>query len=135
MVDFAVPGLMPITSPKYDVAPRFYELEPHCASDTNWIGMASIGPVTINDEAPVFPAARALMIFTPQINPERVCVIFDSEEGADGIIEIADPETWFFEVIEQPLPVWPGMWRWEFKVIDSQDVAIKLYEGQILVTP
>lgn len=135
MTEFAIPGLMPINSPKFDVAPAFLELEPHSASATNWIGITSIGPITVNNEAPVYPASRVYMVFTPQYDPSSACVVFDSDVGADGIIQISSAETWFFEVPEQPLPLWPGLWKWEMHVVDSQDVRHPLYTGQILINP
>jgi hypothetical protein len=135
MTEFAVPGLMPIDSPKFDVTPPFLAFESQSASDTLWEAVSSIGPITFNDYAPTFAAIRATLIFTPQFKPEHKCVIFDSDEGGDGTIAISDADIWYFEVPPQPLPLYPGLWRWKFTVTDTRGVSMKLYQGQILITP
>lgn len=126
---------MPITAPKAEAAEKSLEFEPHCASSTNWVGVTAIGPFTLNGDPMPFPAARVLLIFHPQMHPESACIIFDSEEGADGSILISSSEAWYFEIPEQPLPVWPGLWSWELSVVDTRDVKTHLHRGQILIRP
>lgn len=135
MTEFAVPGMMPVTAPKYEADQVFFEFEPHSASDSLWEGVTSIGPVTINGEPPYFPATRAYMMFVPQMGSADACVIFDSEPNADGEVMIDSPSLWAFSIPEQNLPLWPGMWGWSFHVLDSRGESLKLYEGQILINP
>ncbi len=135
MTEFSIPGLMPIDSPVTEVTPQFLSLEPHNHSDTDWIGISSIGPMTINGETPAVAAERILMEFIPQLYPERECVVFDSEPDADGTITIEDGETWQFAIPAQPLPLFPGLWDWVIRVVTEEDKSVQLYKGQILILP
>lgn len=135
MTEFAIPGLMPIDAPTFEVTPKFLELSPHSASNSLWVGIASIGPVTINEEPPPYPASRVIMELVPQIESEIRCIVLDSEEGGDGTINIVDAATWYFGVPAQALPAWPGLWAWKITVIDSRGEAFKPFQGQLLVTP
>lgn len=140
MSTFAIPGLMPVCSPKYDETVPPFILYPHCVSDTLWEGIDPIGPILRDDgegnlTAPPTAAARLLIEFVPRMHPERECVVFDSEPGADGLTEIVNAETWAFSVAAQPLPLDVGWWDWQMKVVDVLDVATVIYKGSILITP
>lgn len=137
MTDFALPGLMPIDSPKWDVTPPFIALSSHRASDSEWVGIETIGPVTINGETPVTAAARIVLEFIPLFRAERDCVIFDTEEGADGIVEFESggEALWHATVPNQPLPLTPGNWSWRIRFIDTADKSWELYRGIISVLP
>ncbi len=133
MSEFAIPGLMPTTSPVAEVTPQYLQFESHDSSNTNWVGVESIGPILINDESPTVEAARVILEFVPQLYPDRECVVFDSEPDADGLIVIEEPDTWEFVIPPQPLPLCPGLWDWRLRVVTVEDVSITLYNGQILI--
>ena len=133
MSEFSIPGLMPTTSPIAESTPCQLQLEAHDSSNTNWIGIASIGPIVINNEPPTLPAARVIMELVPQLYPDRQVLIFDSEPGADGIIVIEEADTWEFVVPVQPLPAEPGLWDWRIRVVTPDDVTYTIYSGQLLV--
>lgn len=128
---FAIPGLMEMQSPVSDALDKPEVLEPHDRNNTNWIGIASIGPMTINDESPPYPAAIVTMEFWQPYSNERL--LFSSEPDGDGIIVIEDANTWEFAIPAQPLDPTPGLWNWEIKVTNSQDNVTPLSHGQIII--
>jgi hypothetical protein len=133
MSEFTIPGLMPTNSPIIEITPQNLSLESHDSTNTNWIGIASIGPITINGERPAQIAARVVMEFVPQLYPDRQILIFDSEPGADGLIEIEEADSWEFVIPPQPLQASLGLWDWLFRVVTPDNASITLYRGQILV--
>jgi len=128
---FAIPGLMEMQSPVSDALEEVVMLEPHDRNNTNWIGIASIGPITINDESPPYQATIVTMEFWQPYSNERL--LFSSEPDCDGIIVIEDGDTWEFAIPEQPLDPTPGLWNWEIKVTNSQDNVTPLSRGQIII--
>jgi len=130
-IKFAIPGLMEMQSPVSDALDKPDVLEPHDRNNTNWIGIASIGPMTINGERPPYAASVVTMEFWQPYSNERV--LFSSEPGGQGIIFIEDGDTWEFAIPEQPLNPTPGLWTWEIKVTNSQDNVTPLSRGQIIV--
>jgi hypothetical protein len=133
MSEFAIPGLMTPSAPIYEATPCVLQLEAHDSSNTNWIGIASIGPILINGEAPPLPASRVLLELFPPFGSEQGMLIFDSEDGADGTASIDDAATWEFVIPVQPLPAIPGLWRWRFRVITPDEATTTIYRGQLLV--
>lgn len=140
MNNFAVPGLMPMTAPKFDNATMLLSLYPHQQHTTMWVGIDAIGPILFEDQEGVFTsppadAARMVLEFWPKMYPERECVVFDSEAGADGLTTIVSPESWLFAVHPQPLPLVAGWWDWRIYVVDVEDHRTDLYDGQIQILP
>jgi hypothetical protein len=130
-IKFSIPGLMEMQSPVSDALEEVVMLAPHDRNNTNWIGIASIGPTTINDEQPPYPAEVITMEFWQPYSNESL--LFSSDPGGDGIIIIEDDVTWEFSIPSQPLDPTPGLWNWEVKVKNSQDNVTPLSRGQIII--
>lgn len=153
MSDFALPGLMPQTSPLYEALPKRVPLSPHRASSSLWQGIDAIGPIEINNLAPDYPAQYVRMEFRPRLREQDEPVVLESgllvmlhtgehvfsgEELAAldyNQIEILDPETWFFQIPPQPLSLAPGLWDWKILIEDTNNVRNVFYEGSLLVRP
>ncbi len=128
--NFSIPGLMELQSPASDSLEKYVFLEPHDSNNTNWIGIASIGPIQFNGEPPTYQAVTVVMHFTNRFSDETLTL-----SSADAKITIESAVTWEFVVPEQPLPLAPGMWDWTIKVTDTRGVDLKLYAGQLIVKP
>jgi hypothetical protein len=109
------------------------DLEPAVRGD-KWQGVASIGPVLINDEQPTFPLARIRVQFR---RAGKLGMTLDSAP-ADGEfpITISNAETWFAYVPEiQPLPLDAGDWEWDMEFwADGDDAPLTFYYGVLKVT-
>lgn len=137
MTDFAIPGLMPVTTPIYDETPPVFRLERHRALDSKWAGVERLGPVTFFNpgEAPVVPsvsAASAILEFRPRLHEGCTAKTLKSE---DDKIVINDAELWDFTVPPQELDLMPGIWDWKFIVTDTDGETYLAYTGTLLVTP
>lgn len=130
-VNFAVPGLMPIDSEKYELLPVFLHLSPHRVSDTLWGGLSSIGPITDNGGPMAYPAASARMEFTPVFDQEATPYTLSTED--ETVLIEGDPAAWLFVVPPQPLVQDTGMWYWRFFVTDTNGTDKLIFEGDIFL--
>ena len=93
-----------------------------------WIGILELGPVTINGEQPEAPLKRVCMAFA---HASGSSILLDSDEGADGVIDILDPELWKATIPKQgglfPLA---GGWKFDIQFFEEgQEYPLTLYKG------
>jgi hypothetical protein len=104
------------------------ELSPTTAGD-KWQGIASIGPVLVNDLTPAEPLARIRMQFR---RLGELGTTFDSEPGDNTFpIVISNAATWLAHIPEvQPLPLAAGEWKWDMEFWAGDDAApLTFYRG------
>ncbi len=133
MTEFAIPGMMPVSSPLYDTLPPRPVLSPYRLGNSLWGGISSIGPITRNGAPFPHPAVRVLLEFSSAAHGRRIQWVLDSDEGGDGSVTIVNAGTWAFQVPPQPLPLRQGNWDWSFKVVDSTGETHNPYTGTISV--
>lgn len=122
--NFAIPGLMELRSPESEDLPVFATLQPH-TEGRQWIGIAALGPVTVNGELPEDEATAGELRFYESMG---------SEDPPAVTLEVTvdDAVAWLFSVPPQLLDLGPGNWWWEFWVTHSEVESI-VYQGKLLV--
>ena len=129
--NFAIPGLMPVTTPKYEnalsLSPETVFFEP-CVEGDDWEGVPTVGPVTFNGQQPSAALSSARLVFYESIitYPELVLT-----SGAGNIV-IEDAVTW-----EMSIPIVPaesftlkaGTYKWVIETTDADGVVRSLYKG------
>ena len=99
-----------------------------------WVGIASIGPVTINDAQPAVPLSRIRAEF---VHPSGLVFTLDSESdpAPDAPVTIDNAVTWEAHVDEVMdfLPL-AGDWSWDMEFwAGTEDAPLTLYAGTITV--
>jgi hypothetical protein len=109
------------------------DLSPTTAGD-KWHGIASIGPVIIDDAQPALPLTRVKMQFRRN---GRLGATFDSKLGNSFSIVISNATTWLAHIPEsQPLPLEAGVWQWDMEFWAGTDAApLTFYRGPLTVMP
>jgi hypothetical protein len=134
--NYAIPGLMPVTSPLAELLPLLIRLETYYKANSPWPGIESIGPVLVNDEVPASPAALVVMEFAEDTDFQNICYTLASDASADGTVTIdGDGSTWLFEVPDQDLPLHIGMWHWRLLITAVDESVLKIYGGTLLIQP
>ena len=133
---FSIPGLMDMQSPASDSLPVVLKLANHSASDSQWAGITSIGPVTEDGDPMENAAASARVEFSPTSDGKYplACLATTPEAGEGTIVIEGAASNWLFAVPPQPLPLPPGLWYWTFSVTDIEDIRRLIYRGTLLVT-
>lgn len=134
--NYAVPGLMPVTSPKQEAAmpllPIVIFLEPHVMGD-DWAGIPTIGPVLFNDAPPSTTLAVARIIFFRNNLSEHELII----DTSSPYFTIVDDATWEMTIGVVPgveFTLTEGQWEWIIDVEDADGIKQTLYRGTIEVT-
>lgn len=93
-----------------------------------WIGISTIGPVTVNEETPANALTRVVMNF----RLGQTTFTLDSD---DDEISIDAADTWEASIAARDtfLPR-PGLWSWDMEFFqEGYDSPWTLYKGQIRV--
>ena len=134
--NYAVPGLMPVTSPKADTS--ILEVKPELLLETHvhgddWPGVVSIGPITVNGAVPANPVAWATMTFRRRVGCTPA-LILSSENGE---IVLDDAVGWVMSipaVQASDFVLNVGIWEWDIKAIEATSGELyRLYSGWLQV--
>lgn len=135
--NYAVPGLMPTTSPKYE-ASTFVQippiiLVPYILGEI-WDGIASVGPVLINGLQPVHALSSVRMVLYWSYKKSAAVVFSTNPSDGQGEITISDAFTW--ELTVEPtqaeiMNLHPGTWLWDMYATDTAGHEITLYKGTL----
>lgn len=129
--NYAVPGLMPVTSPKYEKAlalsPETIFFEP-CVEGDDWEGVPTIGPVLFNGTQPADALSKVRLIFFETLftAPD---LILTSESG---IVVIEDAATWEISVpvvTAELFTLKAGTYKWVIETTDAAGVVRSLFKG------
>lgn len=96
-----------------------------------WQGIATIGPVLINEAQPASSLSRVVMV----LKKGSEVFTLDSEEGADASITIGDAVTWEASIPEvQDFVQSAGRWHWSMRFYGDGDTSPQtLYSGKLKV--
>ena len=135
----SIPGLMELQSPGSDGLPTVLKLANHSASDSQWTGISSIGPITEDGDPMDVPAASARMEFAPTSDGKYPLFALSTltpalPDGEGTIVIEGDGANWLFTVPPQVLPLPAGLWYWTFRVTDTSAATRLIYRGTIIIT-
>lgn len=129
--NYAVPGLMPVTSSKANnamsLAPAPTFLDPHVEGD-NWVGIPVIGPMTVDGVRPSASLAGVRMIFFQEVISCSELILTNES----GHIIIEDEVTWEFSIPEVPsgdFTLKAGSYKWVIETTDADGVVRSLLNG------
>lgn len=135
MPNFAIPGLMDLSTPGSDAIQPWVPLANHDVNNTLWQGIPAVGPITINGSPIPVEAAAAVMKFSAGADG-KVLAAFkcttDPEDG-DGAVTLVDAAAWTFSVPAQALGLPVGLWYWWFVVTDANGNTTPAYRGTLVV--
>ncbi len=135
-LQFSIPGLMDLQTPTSDGLPPVLKLANHSASDSEWVGISSIGPITEDGDPMEVAAASARMEFAPTSDGKYPLFSLSTTlaEGDGTIVIEGASANWLFTVPPQALPLPAGLWFWTFRVTDVNATARLIYRGTIIIT-
>jgi hypothetical protein len=96
---------------------------PAVVEGDTWPGIPALGPVTIDGDAPTFPAALVRLHFRRVNDPAATGLDLSSAPG--GGITIVNAGTWFFSVSPIAYPAFTlaqGNWEADLEITDSAGV-------------
>jgi len=128
--NYAIPGLMPVTSPLSEGAPLHVNLPVYYKANELWDGIESIGPTTRDSDA-----ATVKMEFALDSSFESMCLTLASDGSETGTVTITDAETWLFAVPAQELPLDVGLWFWRIHVTGDDAVTWRAHQGTLVIQP
>lgn len=98
-----------------------------------WPGIASVGPVLINDAQPALALARVRMQFA--LGARRYVIDSEAGDDVDATFVIDDADTWEASVaeIQDFLPA-AGDWSWDMEFYETgKSSPLTLYKGTLTV--
>lgn len=133
---FAIPGLMDLQAPNSSALPVVLQLGSHSASDSKWVGISEIGPITQEGLPMPSAASSASLEFFSTSGSQCPAFVFSTTpvSGGGSVSLLAPASSWMFTISAQPLPLHAGLWYWVFKVQDVAGDVRSVYRGTLLVT-
>lgn len=117
------------------MSPTQVTLDPMVRGDT-WLGIPSLGPITIDGQPPSAAVASARMYFRRSVLDISPAYELRSSPGSgEGAVSIDDAAAWVFSVPAQPLPLAPGKWKWDMEFTDANGFVYTFYAGTQQVNP
>lgn len=109
----------------------FVKLLDH-TKESQWEGI-EFGPILFDEEPPAAALKSCRMQFRRGLRAELGHTLSSEVEEGAGLITIDDAAAWKIIVPEQELPLAAGVWDWDLRTVDVNDVPLIPYYGTIEV--